>query len=73
MTTDIESQSLETHVALCQQRYLTLERRLSSLENKVDRLTEIIESARTYLLKIAIGSLLSIITALAMTVWAIKL
>lgn len=73
MTTDIESQSLETHVALCQQRYLALERRLSSLENKVDRLTEIIESARTYLLKIAIGSLLSIITALAMTVWAIKL
>lgn len=73
MTTDIESQSLETHVALCQQRYLALERRLSSVESKVDRLTEVIESARTYLLKIAIGSLLSIITALAMTVWAIKL
>lgn len=73
MTTDIESQSLETHVALCEQRYRALEHRLTSLENKVDRLTEIIESARTYLLKIAIGSLLSIITALAMTVWAIKL
>lgn len=73
MTQDLESQNLETHVALCQQRYLALERRLTSVENKVDRLTEIIESARTYLLKIAVGSLLSIITALAVSVWAIKL
>ena len=31
-TTDIEKESLEAHVELCQQRYESLEGRLSSIE-----------------------------------------
>ena len=34
-TTDIEKKSLEAHVDLCAQRYLFLEEKLSSVENKV--------------------------------------
>lgn len=34
-TTDIEKKSLEAHVDLCAQRYLFLEEKLESVENKV--------------------------------------
>ena len=34
-TTDIEKKSLEAHVELCAQRYLLLEQKLASLEQKL--------------------------------------
>lgn len=43
-TTDIEKKSLEAHVELCAERYAQLESKLSSFENRMDKLeTHIIE------------------------------
>jgi hypothetical protein len=40
--TEIEKKSLETHVELCAQRYLFLEQKLESLENKVTTMEGVI-------------------------------
>jgi len=37
-TTDIEKKSLEAHVELCAERYESLDKKLQTLENKVDKL-----------------------------------
>lgn len=39
---DIESESLEAHVSICQERYQALERRFDSLESRIDRLEVLI-------------------------------
>ena len=36
--TEIEKESLEAHVELCQQRYESLERRLGNIEIKVEEI-----------------------------------
>ena len=37
-TTDIEKKSLEAHVELCAERYMALDSKLQTLEQKVDKL-----------------------------------
>jgi len=37
-STDIEKKSLEAHVELCAERYSNLESKLSSLDNRMDKL-----------------------------------
>ena len=37
-STDIEKKSLEAHVELCAERYESLDKKLQTLENKVDKL-----------------------------------
>lgn len=34
----IETENLEAHVSICEQRYLNLETRLDALENKIERI-----------------------------------
>jgi len=34
----IETENLEAHVSICEQRYLNLESRLDTLENKIERI-----------------------------------
>jgi hypothetical protein len=53
---DIESESLETHVALCALRYSTLENRLDTIEQKVEGLQSIIEKSHMSMVKVLIGT-----------------
>lgn len=45
-TTEIEKKSLEAHVDLCAQRYLFLEEKLCSVENKVSHLTAVVDEIK---------------------------
>jgi len=70
---DIERESLEVHVALCEQRYKALELRLASVESKVDDIRKTIDHIKNSIIRTAFGIGISIIGALAITVWAIKI
>lgn len=54
--TDIEKENLESHVELCALRYGELERRLSSIEDKVGKLAEAIQESRASMTKVLIGT-----------------
>lgn len=43
MITDIESQNLEAHVGICQERYLSLERRFENVEKRVEKIEHLVE------------------------------
>lgn len=54
--TDIEKENLEAHVELCSQRYSALEKRLTSVENKISTLQDIIEKSHMSTIKVLIGT-----------------
>ena len=54
--TDIEKENLESHVELCALRYSELERRLTSIEDKVGKLAEAINESRGSMMKVLIGT-----------------
>lgn len=54
--TDIEKENLESHVELCALRYGELERRLTSIEEKVGKLADAIEESRGSMMKVLIGT-----------------
>lgn len=54
--TDIEKENLESHVELCALRYGELERRLSSIEDKVGKLADAIQESRTSMTKVLIAT-----------------
>lgn len=39
---DIERESLDAHVSICEQRYLNLDSRMTGLEKKVERIEELL-------------------------------
>ncbi|CAB4138141.1 hypothetical protein UFOVP328_334 [uncultured Caudovirales phage] len=45
-TTEIEKKSLEAHVELCAERYNSLDQRLDTLGNKIDKVEECAEEIR---------------------------
>lgn len=47
MSTDLEKKSLEAHVDLCQQRYLELERRLASLEQRFEKMDHTLQEIKS--------------------------
>ena len=51
-----EHQDLALHVDLCAQRYESVEKRLTSLESKVDHLAIKIDTYKTDIVKILVGS-----------------
>jgi hypothetical protein len=59
---DIEKTNLEAHVDLCAQRYDSLDKRLSSIENKFDKLQEIIEKSHNSMTKVIIGTAGTVVT-----------
>ena len=61
-TTDIEKENLESHVELCALRYGELERRLSSIEEKVSSLGKAIEESRGSMMKVLIGTAGTVVT-----------
>jgi hypothetical protein len=60
---DLENTNLEVHVMLCEQRYASLEDRLSKVEAKLEEISKIIASLRLDFFKIMVGTAGSIIVA----------
>lgn len=54
--TAIEKENLEAHVELCAQRYDALDKRLTSIEGKVNTLQSTIEDSHNSMVKILIGT-----------------
>jgi hypothetical protein len=54
--TDIEKENLESHVELCALRYGALESRLTTIEEKVGNLQDVIEKSHLSTIKIVIGT-----------------
>lgn len=67
-TTQIEKESLEAHVELCQQRYETLENRLTIIEKKVDEVSKEITDGNQTMVKVLIGSAGTIVAGLLSTI-----
>jgi len=59
---DIEKTNLEAHVDLCAQRYDNLDKRLSSIELKFDKLQELIEKSHNSMAKVIIGTAGTVVT-----------
>lgn len=55
-TTQLERESLEAHVDLCAIRYENLDKRLSNVETKLDKLSEAIDSGHQNMSKVIIGA-----------------
>lgn len=53
---EIEKQNLEAHVELCVQRYTALEKRLTTIEHKVDDLQCLVEKSHASTVKVLIGT-----------------
>lgn len=63
-TLPAEKQNLELHVDLCAQRYLMLEKRLSVLEVKMDKLNDDVVKGQKSLSTVIITSATTIVAAL---------
>lgn len=59
---DIEKTNLEAHVDLCAQRYDNLDKRLTSIEYKFDKLQELIEKSHNSMAKVIIGTAGTVVT-----------
>lgn len=70
--TDIEKENLEAHVELCAQRYESLDKRLSAIEQKVSTLQDTVEKSSLTTIKVLIGTsgtvIVGILSALAIIV-----
>jgi hypothetical protein len=66
--TDIEKESLEAHVELCQQRYESLEGRLTNIESKVGEIHKEMIESRVSMNKVIIGSAGTIVAGLLSTI-----
>jgi VanZ family protein len=55
-TTDLEKTSLEAHVDLCALRYAQLDKRLTTLEDKVDNMHKDVVSGQKSLVKVIVGT-----------------
>lgn len=53
---DIERTNLEVHVDLCAQRYESLDKRLSNIEDKFVELQQSIEKGHNSMIKVIIGT-----------------
>jgi len=66
--TELERENLEAHVDLCQQRYEVLEKRLGSVESKVQSIHDDMNKSHQSLVKVIIGTSGTIIAGLLSTV-----
>lgn len=66
--TNIEKESLEAHVELCQQRYDNLDRRLNKIESKVERVHQDIVDGNKAMIKVFIGAAATVIVGFLSTV-----
>jgi archaellum component FlaC len=67
------ARTLRDHEQLCEQRYENIERRLGSVEDKIDGIQHEINGFKTFIVKLAVKSFVGIVGVLAAAIWAIKL
>lgn len=72
-TTSLEKESLEAHVDLCALRYENLDKRLNSVENKIEDLHKDIKSGNAGLIKVIVGAAGTITAGLLSTIIVILL
>jgi len=61
---DIERENLEAHVDLCASRYESLDKRLSSVEEKLTTLQVLIQTSQNSITRILIGTAGTVITGI---------
>jgi hypothetical protein len=67
-TTNLEKESLEAHVDLCAIRYLQLDKRLSTVETKMDEIHKDIQDGNKSMTKVLIGAAGTIVAGLLSTI-----
>jgi hypothetical protein len=72
-TSALEKESLEAHVDLCQLRYEQFEKRLTSVEDKLDGIAEQMAAGQSSLVKVIIGAAGTIVAGLLSTIVVIIL
>jgi septation ring formation regulator EzrA len=65
--------TLREHEKLCEQRFSEVNRRLESVETKIDEIHDTIDGFQKYLLQLAVKSALGIFTLVCAAVFVIKL
>ena len=66
--TELERENLEAHVDLCQQRYEHLEKRLGSVEEKIQHIHDDMGKSHSSLIKVIIGTSGTIVAGLLSTI-----
>jgi hypothetical protein len=61
---DIEKENLEAHVELCASRYESLDKRLTSVEEKLTTLQVLIQTSQNSITRILIGTAGTVITGI---------
>jgi septation ring formation regulator EzrA len=64
--------TLREHEKLCEQRFSEVNRRLESVENKIDKIHATIDGFQKYLLQLAVKSAVGIFTLVCAAVFVIK-
>lgn len=67
-STALEKESLEAHVDLCALRYAQLDRRLTSVETKLDDISDDMKAGQNSLSKVIIGAAATIVAGLLSTI-----
>ena len=64
--------TLKEHEKLCEQRFSEVNRRLESVESKIDEIHKTIDDFQKYLLQLAVKSAVGIFTLVCAAVFVIK-
>jgi chaperonin cofactor prefoldin len=67
MSQDIEKESLAAHVDICAIRYENLEKRLTTLEENMAKLAELIQESRNSMAKILVGTAGTVVAGIIST------
>jgi len=67
-STALEKESLEAHVDLCALRYEQFEKRLTTVENKLDGIADQMQAGQNSLTKVIIGAAGTIVAGLLSTI-----
>ena len=67
-TSQIEKESLEAHVDLCALRYEQFEKRLSTVEEKLDGISDQMAAGQQSLVKVIVGAAGAVVAGLLSTI-----
>jgi len=67
-STSLEKESLEAHVDLCALRYEQMDKRLTTVENKLDDISDQMQAGQNSLTKVIIGAAGTIVAGLLSTI-----